>query len=257
MFIDCAGLSDVVNLDDLHGDKEKSKSGSNENESENENIEHQRNNDDGTLPDSTRQSGHSASHNARGNNRRNRRIVIFSNSSDDMSKDESASISSAFHQDKQFITDHTTTTSGSARYAIKVISPEIVQHDFKKFLQAAMDMATETHFLSVLHHPHILKMRAVGQGDMFSSQYFLVLDRLYDTLEDRIEDTWKPALDGLENHLLVWNRWKKIRSLWEERMGVAKDLAGALLYLHELGIIYRDIVSSLLVECANTLLISS
>mmetsp|Transcript_21865 Transcript_21865/g.45732 ORF Transcript_21865/g.45732 Transcript_21865/m.45732 type:complete len:1062 (+) Transcript_21865:430-3615(+) len=232
VFIDCAGLSDVVNLNDLNHDHPKSGE-----DDENEHCH----NDYGQLKDSTSQKGPSESRNARGKNRRNRRIVIFSNSSDDMSKDESASISSAFHQDKQFITDHTTTTSGSARYAIKVISPEIVQNDFKKFLQAAMDMATETYFLSVLNHPHILKMRAVGQGDMFSSQYFLVLDRLYDTLEDRIEDTWKPALDGLENHLLVWNRWKKIRTLWEERMGVAKDLAGALLYLHELGIIYRDI----------------
>ena len=135
------------------------------------------------------------------------------------------------------------TNDGKARYAIKIITPEIVQNDFRKFLQAAMDMATETYFLSMLNHPHILKLRAVGQEDMFSPQYFLVLDRLYDTLVDRIEGTWKQTLNKLENHVFVWNRTAKLRLLWEERMGVAKDLAGALVYLHDLGIIYRDVVS--------------
>ncbi|KAL7535586.1 hypothetical protein ACHAXR_008079 [Thalassiosira sp. AJA248-18] len=104
-----------------------------------------------------------------------------------------------------------------------------------------MDMATETYFLSMLNHPHILKMRAVGQGDMFSPSYFLVLDRLYDTLSDKIDGTWKHQLDHLENSIFVWNRARKLRILWEERMGVMKDLASALAHLHELKIIYRDI----------------
>jgi serine/threonine protein kinase len=116
-----------------------------------------------------------------------------------------------------------------------------VESDFKKFLQAAMDMATETYFLSVLDHPHILKMRAVGPGDMFSPSYFLVLDRLFDTLSDRIDGTWKQQADNLENSLLVWNRARKSRSLWDERMGVMKDLAGAIAHLHKLKIIYRDV----------------
>ena len=59
--------------------------------------------------------------------------------------------------------------------------------------RAAMDMATETHFLSVLDHPHIIKMRAVGEIDMFDKNYFIVLDRLYDTLDERIDD-WKEEL---------------------------------------------------------------
>jgi len=51
-----------------------------------------------------------------------------------------------------------------ACYVIKLISQSIVENDFQKFLQAAKDLATETYFLSVLDHPHILKLRAVGQG---------------------------------------------------------------------------------------------
>ena len=166
-----------------------------------------------------------------------RRIVVSSH----FVPDDEGSNSCQGHQDKTFITQHTTNSVGEARYVIKIISPHIVESDFKKFLQAAMDMATETYFLSVLDHPHILKMRAVGPGDMFSPSYFLVLDRLFDTLSDRIDGTWKQQADNLENSLLVWNRARKSRSLWDERMGVMKDLAGAIAHLHKLKIIYRDV----------------
>jgi len=152
-------------------------------------------------------------------------------------------------QDKQFISENATTQSGESRYVIKIIQPDIVQNEFKKFLQAAMDMATETKFLSVLSHPNILQMRAVGQGDMFSPDYFLVLDRLYDTLLDRIEGSWRVTADHLENDFFVWNRAKKGKMLWAERMGVMRDIAGALAYIHDLGIIYRDIVSVFIFIC--------
>ena len=102
-------------------------------------------------------------------------------------------------------------------------------------------MATETYFLSVLNHRHILKMRGVGLGDMFSPSYFLVLDRLYDTLSDKIDGPWKSQLDHLDNSIFVWSRHHKKQVLWKERMSVMRDLAGALAYLHELNIIYRDI----------------
>ena len=104
-------------------------------------------------------------------------------------------------------------------------------------------MATETYFFSVLNHPHILKMRAVGQSDMFSPSYFLVLDRLYETLDHKIAHSWKKHKDHLKNDFFVWGRYRKNMSFWTERVGVARDLAGALSYLHEMYIIYRDLVS--------------
>ncbi|KAL7546459.1 hypothetical protein ACHAWF_009791 [Thalassiosira exigua] len=180
-----------------------------------------------------------------------RRIVLYSGPTQEAPPtdfDEEAETNHSYypgfhhHQDKAFIVRNVADDrSGDARYVVKIISPHIVESDFRKFLQAAMDMATETYFLSVLRHPNILKMRAVGQGDMFSPSYFLVLDRLYDTLSDRIEGSWTTRRTALENNLLVWNRAPKLRSLWEERMGVMRDLADALAYLHETRVVYRDI----------------
>ena len=182
--------------------------------------------------------------------KRQRRLVLFSAptvESDDTSngEEESERSSTSYHegwyQDITHVNQHATDHIGDARYVIKIISSDIVENDFKKFLQAARDMSTETYFLSGLSHPNILKMRAVGQGDMFSPSFFLVLDRLYDTLTDRIEGTWKAQLDHLENDIIVWGRAHKLKVLWEERMSIMKDLAGALSYLHEMKIIYRDI----------------
>jgi serine/threonine protein kinase len=127
-------------------------------------------------------------------------------------------------------------------YVIKKISQSIVDNDFNKFIQAAKDLATETNFLCVLgQHPHILNIRAVGQGDFFSPDFFLVLDRLHGTLYDKIEISWKTQLYDLENSFFVYDRAAKLKTLWNERMRVMKDLAGALSFMHDMRIIYRDI----------------
>ncbi len=78
-------------------------------------------------------------------------------------------------------------------------------------------------------------------SDMFSPSWFLVLDQLHDTLFDKIEGTWKIQLDDLENSIFVWDRATKLRTLWRERMRVMQDLAGALSYLHDKKIVYRDL----------------
>lgn len=151
-----------------------------------------------------------------------------------------------FH-DKRFIAENTMTVdTKKARYVVKLISPEILESNFKKFVQAAMDMALETHFLSIMNHPHILKMRGVGMGDFFSPNYFLVLDRLYDTLSERI-DTWRDDVIKCNTFSLgrlfsFGNRKEKRRiDILLERLTVARNLADALCYLKGLRIIYRDL----------------
>eukprot|EP00563_Minutocellus_polymorphus_P016029 CAMPEP_0181057398 /NCGR_PEP_ID=MMETSP1070-20121207/20228_1 /TAXON_ID=265543 /ORGANISM="Minutocellus polymorphus, Strain NH13" /LENGTH=465 /DNA_ID=CAMNT_0023136807 /DNA_START=215 /DNA_END=1615 /DNA_ORIENTATION=- len=144
-------------------------------------------------------------------------------------------------QTKKFMQDFVLGKGGAARYAIKEISPE-VKANAKKFIRAAMDMATETHFLSVLNHQHIIKMRAVGEIDMFDKNYFIVLDRLYDTLDERIED-WQEELKNSTSCLAVFKRGSKTKKkrLFAERLTVARNIASAIQHLHDLNVIYRDI----------------
>ena len=102
----------------------------------------------------------------------------------------------------------------------------------------------QTTFLSVLTHPHIIKMRAFGSGGMFMPKgYFIVLDRLYDTLEARIK-TWNrnaKKARSFTNKIIK----KKTTMLEEELIAVklsyAYDLMGAIEYLHKNKLVYRDL----------------
>uniref|UniRef100_A0A7S2HU02 Protein kinase domain-containing protein n=1 Tax=Helicotheca tamesis TaxID=374047 RepID=A0A7S2HU02_9STRA len=143
-------------------------------------------------------------------------------------------------QDKRFIADNYARKGGDARYAIKYISPD-VKKDPKKFRIAAMDMAVETHFLSALDHKHIIKLRGVGQGDMFDQDYFLVLDRLYGTLGDKLEE-WKKLSKKYDSFFYMIRGGKaKKQKLFNYRLTAALNLAGAMNHLHGLNIIYRDL----------------
>lgn len=68
------------------------------------------------------------------------------------------------------------------------------------------------------------------------------MDRLYDTMEKRIEK-WgklqKKAL-GFREKLFGRNR-KKLKDLLEEKLVAAFDLSAAILYLHNRNIVYRDL----------------
>jgi serine/threonine protein kinase len=133
---------------------------------------------------------------------------------------------------------------GDARYAIKELSVETKQNA-ELFLQGLIDMAVETRFLSDLtEHPNIIKMRATCQtsdGSPFSApqQYFILMDRLYDTLEKRLQ-SWKKQSDRLVSLRFVKDRHgNKAAALYEERIVAAFDLSAALSYLHDRQIIYR------------------
>ena len=144
-------------------------------------------------------------------------------------------------QDKKFIADHCIREGGDARYAIKALSPEI-KSDSDKFLQGVIDMSVETMFLSVVEHPHIIKMRGLGACGMTNPDYFIVLDRLYDTLEARIPK-WKLETKKANS---VMNKMKKKSTeknmeILATKLGYACDLMGAIEYLHKKGIIYRGL----------------
>ena len=78
---------------------------------------------------------------------------------------------------------------GDARYAVKYLQPDL---DPLEKARGKIDMAIEAKYLSVVKHPNIVKMRAWAACDPLSGgdSFFLVLDRLYDTLDTRMEK-WK------------------------------------------------------------------
>eukprot|EP00567_Pseudictyota_dubia_P013143 CAMPEP_0197438556 /NCGR_PEP_ID=MMETSP1175-20131217/5514_1 /TAXON_ID=1003142 /ORGANISM="Triceratium dubium, Strain CCMP147" /LENGTH=400 /DNA_ID=CAMNT_0042968307 /DNA_START=165 /DNA_END=1367 /DNA_ORIENTATION=+ len=130
---------------------------------------------------------------------------------------------------------------GEARYAVKQVCAD-AKTDPAKFIQALMDFSVETRFLSVLQHPGIINMRAISSGDPFDKDYFIVLDRLYDTLEKKIAK-WRhthKGLSGVRGKMLDPKGYKK-RNLFHERLGVTYDLCDAIDYMHGKNIIYRDL----------------
>jgi len=127
-------------------------------------------------------------------------------------------------ESREFILEHTKRPNGDARYAIKYLSPEVLK-DKPRSLQGLADFAAETHFLTALDHPNIVKLRAVAEGTPFSKSYFLVLDRLYDILDVKI-----PKWNKQSKKITMGGKKKK--AFFEERLMAAADLSDALNFLH-------------------------
>jgi hypothetical protein len=102
------------------------------------------------------------------------------------------------------------------------------------FIQGVIDMCVETMFLAVVSHPHIITMRALGVNGMFKPDFFIILDRLYDTLEARILK-WRlqaKLARSFTNKMMKTSR-SKLDELMKTKLSYAYDLAGAFEYIHK------------------------
>jgi len=152
-------------------------------------------------------------------------------------------------QDRQFLARRCLRKGKHARYAIKTLSDECLA-DPERFVGGIIDLATESRFLSVVRHANIIKMRAVADGDLYDSRFFVVLDRLYDTLTLKISK-WKKAsskFSGMGKMLDM--KGKKKNKVWIERLLCVYDLSTALEYLHSNKWVFRSVDLSCLF--ANT-----
>lgn len=146
-------------------------------------------------------------------------------------------------ESRLFIAEHCIRPSGDARYAIKKLRQDIVTNkDKKRFWAGVVDLAIETRFLSSIEHPNIIKLRATSDSDPYSAEYFLVLDRLYDTLQTRLLQ-WRKVNNKTKSIVgrLTDRQGEKRKDLLGKRLAAAYDLSAAIEYLHEKRIIHRDI----------------
>ena len=160
---------------------------------------------------------------------------------------------------------------GSARYAIKHIRKDLLQQDDKNqdkkttkqnkiaVVRGIYDLAMEAQYLASFSHPSILRLRGLATTNPLSSSgdYFLVLDRLYGTLQERIDGKWtkewkeevldvQKAQKGGFMGLFGGNKkkanddtsekkdWKeRQKEIYLERLTVAFDVANVMKYLHK------------------------
>lgn len=143
-------------------------------------------------------------------------------------------------QDRKYMSKNFLRNGKDARYAIKTLSSSLLK-DPERFVAGVIDLELETKFLSILRHPNIIKMRAISNQSPFSRGYFIVLDRLYDTMTERIS-AWKSQKSFTTGIGKVRDlRGAKKKELWIDRLMVAYDICMALKYLHDNSIVYRDL----------------
>lgn len=137
------------------------------------------------------------------------------------------------------------------RYAIKYLKEE-VRASPQKYAVGTADLVVEGMFLASLAHPNIIKVRGLPEGGVKSLAvanrthgYFLILDRLFNTLSDEMYNEWKGG------HLITVKKKYGFMTNKEDkaernknlavRLKVAFDICGALQFLHTKNIIYRDL----------------
>jgi len=126
------------------------------------------------------------------------------------------------------------------RYAIKRIHPGL---DVDLRIAGITDLAVEAHFLAVLNHTNIIKLRGTSSADPISPGYFLVLDRLECTLQEKITE-WTNIRKRFYSRnsffkRLVHNKSRQehergtaLKDLFNDRIMAAYDISRAMRYIH-------------------------
>jgi len=127
--------------------------------------------------------------------------------------------------------------NGEARYAIKKLTKDLYgTRPEQTFISGVIDLMIEVKFLAVIRHPNIIKMRAIADTEPNSKDFFIVLDRLDETLSKRVE-VWKKE----KGKGGIFKKTKEDENEFIHRLIVGMDIASALKYLHDNNIVYRDL----------------
>jgi serine/threonine protein kinase len=143
-------------------------------------------------------------------------------------------------ESKKFLHERVGEPSGHGQYVIKHLRRDLANHR-SRFHHAASNLLVEAKFLARLEHPNIIKIRgwAAGEtssyGDGLYDGFFMILDRVDQTLSERIDTLRSELADdskSLSGTMLHGDN---------EMMRYAMQVASALDYMHDQCIIYRDL----------------
>jgi hypothetical protein len=132
--------------------------------------------------------------------------------------------------------------NGTGRYALKQLKTRELNEVERT--RGMIDLALEAKYLSVVWHPNIIKMRGMARGDLVSPSFFIILDRLYATLDQRMNEWYRERRKLLDENSVCgtmlrccWGNTRGndqcLQEMMVERMTVAYDLAAAFFYLHQ------------------------
>jgi serine/threonine protein kinase len=156
----------------------------------------------------------------------------------------SSTIDSSRHSEGSF-------SGGDRAYVIKSLRSEMRNRSHgldgsESFAGALRDLEMEAQFLQKLEHPNIVTLHAVSELPPHDPGFFLVVDRLYETLAERLRH-WairanKSTLDakGPRSSLRQSRRLDTFRILGE-RLADAYSLGNAVAHLHDHRIVHRDL----------------
>lgn len=133
-------------------------------------------------------------------------------------------------QNRRFMERNCIRKGNHPRYCFKTMQDHC-KEDPETFVSTMVDLGIEAAFLANVRHPNIIKMRAMSDGFISSGDDFIVLDKLYGTLEAKILE-WKDA-DKNSFAKLFDFRGKYEKAFLAERLTVAYDVGSALSYLHD------------------------
>ena len=144
------------------------------------------------------------------------------------------------------------------QYVVKSLKAKIEESEEKdSFLDSAHDVMQEAEMLAAFTHPNIIELHGIiaSRHESFvdgPSAFFIILEKLDCTLADRIEE-WKKQ-SSFNPSKSLRNLASSISSLDKGKVGneggslmrrlkIANTLAGTMEYLHEKGVIFRDLKS--------------
>jgi serine/threonine protein kinase len=131
------------------------------------------------------------------------------------------------------------------KYAVKMLRPETFKmKDKARMLQAIVNFESERRILTTLKHPSILQVyRNLSCDRTFRQQTIIIMERLYETLETRLERLKGKYLQEL--YLAGMGVFEDVDiQIDQKRLRIASDIASAMSYLHKKRCIHRDLKSS-------------